>query len=204
MTQQHATLKDWWPDYCQPMEGLDPVAKVRIYKGSTTGKDNLPRFVAIVWHGNKKKPALYQAYRTEEDMNQSLDSWYQYKLKTAQEIAERKSKEKAMRSKPLGINVGDIFYHSWGYEQTNIDFYEVIRIVGKRVVFRKLLQETTETGFMCGPTVPLPGTDGGKIMTKSPRWCWSNYTNDAYLDVSMEYGFMGPWDGKPKECSWYG
>ena len=29
------------------------------------------------------------------------------------------------------IKVGDIFYRSWGYEQTNIDYYIVTKKIGK-------------------------------------------------------------------------
>ena len=45
----------------------------------------------------------------------------------------------------LGINVGDIFYNSWGYDQTNIDYYKVVRLtpagveivpIGKKYVER--------------------------------------------------------------------
>ena len=32
------------------------------------------------------------------------------------------------------IKEGDIFYASWGYEQTNIDFYRVVKKVGKASV----------------------------------------------------------------------
>jgi hypothetical protein len=28
----------------------------------------------------------------------------------------------------LGVKVGDVFYNSWGYDQTNIDFYVVTRL----------------------------------------------------------------------------
>ena len=37
------------------------------------------------------------------------------------------------------VNVGDIFYSSWGYEQTNISYYQIIKKAGKQsVVLREL------------------------------------------------------------------
>lgn len=30
-----------------------------------------------------------------------------------------------------GYKVGDIFYTSWGYEQTNIEFYQVVKATPK-------------------------------------------------------------------------
>ena len=33
-----------------------------------------------------------------------------------------------------GLKVGDYLYESWGYDQTNIDFYKVTELVGKSSV----------------------------------------------------------------------
>lgn len=30
-----------------------------------------------------------------------------------------------------GVHVGDIYYSSWGYDQTNVDFYQVVALKGK-------------------------------------------------------------------------
>ena len=32
------------------------------------------------------------------------------------------------------VKVGDVFYSSWGYEQTNVDFFQVVALVGKKSV----------------------------------------------------------------------
>ncbi len=38
-----------------------------------------------------------------------------------------------------GVYAGDIFYGSWGYEQTNIDFFQVVALKGKHTaVIRKI------------------------------------------------------------------
>ena len=37
----------------------------------------------------------------------------------------------------LGVKVGDIFYMSWGYEQTNVDFFRVEALKGKTQVVLK-------------------------------------------------------------------
>jgi len=38
-------------------------------------------------------------------------------------------KEK-VKSNKYGVNIGDIFYISWGYDQTNVNFFQVIELVG--------------------------------------------------------------------------
>jgi hypothetical protein len=41
--------------------------------------------------------------------------------------------------------VGDIFYMSWGYEQTNLDFFVVVELVGSQSVrIKECVLKTTE------------------------------------------------------------
>lgn len=75
--------------------------------------------------------------------------------------AVARSSEEFRRS----LRVGDILYSSWGWEQTNIDFYQVIAIRGSAVDLRQLDQRTTEDSYMCGTTVPLPDVFKGKTHT---------------------------------------
>ena len=54
------------------------------------------------------------------------------------------------------LRCGDIVYSSWGYEQTNVDFYQVVQVVSaKSVRVRRISRRTIETGFMCGITRAL-------------------------------------------------
>lgn len=36
-----------------------------------------------------------------------------------------------MANNKYGVHVGDIFMASWGYDQTNVNFFQVIKLVGK-------------------------------------------------------------------------
>ena len=54
------------------------------------------------------------------------------------------------------LSVGDVLYTSWGYEQTNIDFYQVVRVLNKKIVVREIAKSYQETQFMAGDCVPLP------------------------------------------------
>jgi len=49
----------------------------------------------------------------------------------------------------LAVKIGDIFHYSWGYEQTNTNYFQVVALKGtKQVVIREIAYEITETtGF---------------------------------------------------------
>lgn len=56
------------------------------------------------------------------------------RLKIAEEISEGKTPEAVTEAKPkankFGVQVGDIFTSSWGYEQTNNTFFQVVALAG--------------------------------------------------------------------------
>lgn len=49
----------------------------------------------------------------------------------------------------LGVKVGDIFHYSWGYEQTNANYFQVIALKGtKQVIIREIAYKVTDiTGY---------------------------------------------------------
>ncbi|MBK8009587.1 MAG: hypothetical protein IPK23_15045 [Rhizobiales bacterium] len=53
--------------------------------------------------------------------------------------------------------IGDIFRTCWGYDQTNVEFFELVALRGKTGVLRELKQERVEEGWARGKCVPLPG-----------------------------------------------
>lgn len=102
------------------------------------------------------------------------------------------------------LKVGDILVSSWGYDQTNIDFYLVIASNPSTVKIRQLAQRTTEDGFMCGQTVPILGQfkEDSKVMLKRPRVY--EWRGEWHSSVKIEdFASASKWDGNPCRCSWY-
>ena len=55
---------------------------------------------------------------------------------------ERQPKEKINK---YGVKVGDVFVMSWGYEQTNLDFFVVTELVGSQSIrIKECVMKTTE------------------------------------------------------------
>ena len=49
-------------------------------------------------------------------------------LETFAALADYLASSKQPTQNAEGVHVGDLFYASWGYEQTNIDFYQVVAL----------------------------------------------------------------------------
>lgn len=82
------------------------------------------------WH---RKKALWYAKTTPERLAlaEALGATESAHKYTEEIKAEKPAKEK--RNK-YGVKVGDIFRMSWGYEQTNADFFQVVELVGKQSI----------------------------------------------------------------------
>jgi hypothetical protein len=67
------------------------------------------------------------------------------------------------------LEMGTILVSSWGYDQTNIDFYQVVGFTpsGKSVRLRAIESAHVEdTGFMSERVRPVPNAFTSKPMTK--------------------------------------
>lgn len=53
---------------------------------------------------------------------------------TDEPLKAEPKQDPAKLTNKFGVGVGDIFYASWGYEQTNADFFQVVELVGKTSV----------------------------------------------------------------------
>lgn len=56
----------------------------------------------------------------------------------------------------LGIEVGDVFVSTWGYDQTNVDFYEVVAVTPKSVKILSIGNEKVGYGIETR-LLPSPG-----------------------------------------------
>jgi hypothetical protein len=65
--------------------------------------------------------------------------------------------------------VGDILSTCWGYDQTNREFYEIVKVRGAAVTLRQIATETVATGDMTARVIPLPGQFVDKeLMRRAP------------------------------------
>lgn len=107
------------------------------------------------------------------------------------------------------LELGDILYSSWGYNQTNIDFYQVTKLIGKSMVeIRRLNTESSdEISFMTALKTPIKDNfEENPHLSKTLRRKVSkfNYRDEVIEYVRYEINVRCiKWDGEPKRYSWY-
>lgn len=122
------------------------------------------KLVAVGFLGRAQNP--YQGssffFRTAEQRMRWVAGLFSAATSAVKYNAEKAAAKAAARAKPHGLQVGDVLRSSWGYDQTNVDFYQVTALVGSQTVeYRPIGQESEETHYLQGECVPVPGSFTG-------------------------------------------
>ena len=154
------------------------------------------QFYAQCFVGRAQKPTWHYRFQSAEKREAKIRA----QIEAVKEAQERKAKWKAEQNKPHGWEPGMILYSSWGYEQTNVEFYEVIEVIGKSMIRMELIgsQEANDTGEyghgMANEVVPNIKARSGEIYRAKVV---SNGAKGKYGQRAT------PWSGKPVYQSWY-
>ena len=145
---------------------------------------------AVAFAGRQAKPVWRYSFGIEEQRGEQI-------AKLFRSVRERKTQVEARRAEWTAghaFRPGDTVYTSWGYEQTNIEWYRVTRAT-KSYVWLKLLASVEKeiTGMMSGTSVP--GEDTNKAETR-------HFARGESIHVGYNSGTK--WDGRPKHYSTYG
>lgn len=142
------------------------------------------------------KILVHVRYRTIEQMNTNAERFINYY------VTEEKNKQARKDAKKNVVNpykVGDILYSSWGYDQTNVEFYQVVEVKGKTVNVREIAQNRMETGNLSGTCTPIADKFlNAEVITKRV----SAYINSGNQPQVYVKG-LHTYEGKPKYWSAY-
>jgi len=151
---------------------------------------------AMGFGGKRSKPDFHFRFNSAEKRAEYVKDY----IERQESHAEIRLKERAKRNAfKHTLEVGSILYSSWGYDQTNIDFYQVTEVVGaKSVKIRRIASERTdESNPPCDYVIPVKDAflddssyDKNKEMLKRV-----GQGNTISLN---SYSSAYPWDGKPK------
>lgn len=77
-------------------------------------------------------------------------------------------KNYASKTNPHGVKVGDLFSMSWGYDQTNVNYFQVTRVSDSGVWVREIGSQSVPgtQGFMCETVKPAKD----RFLDRS-QWC---------------------------------
>lgn len=111
------------------------------------------------WHSVKK---VWYGYSDEATVKAAIDG---------KPVKASKPAAKPAKVNKFGVKVGDLFHASWGYDQTNNDFFQVIELVGEQSVrvreVNPVCLDSEATGPMAEDRVFSTNTNG-KLLPAAP------------------------------------
>lgn len=135
----------------------------------------------------------------------NMEDWITKQKENAQANADLKAQYAAKRKAFVtSFKVGDILDSSWGYDQTNVDFYQVIKVVSaKMIVIQEIDSRRTEKDGGCSMSCYVTAVkDAFKKDSVPMRKMVQPMGSSEYVRLTT-YSSADRWDGKEKYCSWY-
>jgi len=153
-----------------------------------------------IFKGRSAKTTAHYYCHNEAQRQQSIENYKQ----RAKERAEYKAEKAAKRAAFVPTaDVGDVFHCSWGYDQTNNDFYQVTEKLSKHYVMVQPIsqEEVRQTGpdsctVKCVPNsfhgeafrAKVGGTISGSESIKVRGYDWAFKLSDVTQEFHDSWG----------------
>lgn len=138
------------------------------------------------------KPVYHYICKTQEQRANFIDKQKQYIIDENKRREQYLQKCEADKEK---FKAGVILYTSWGWEQTNIDFYLITERNKQTVTLQEIGQKRTQDGWASGKCLPDTDNPVGEPFKKRITK-YANIRIDSFRNASI-------FDGKPKYWSSY-
>ena len=150
--------------------------------------------VVKVYCGKRQKPdGWYRFPKGAKDAERYIKEYFEGVQAHEKVKADYAARKKAEADE---LQVGGIYYTSWGYDQTNVDFYQVVERTAKMVKYIAIGKTAYSTGCAAADKVVAdPEIKVKKVYT-------AKINGNGWRISSFE--FATPWDGKPKHQTAYG
>lgn len=110
-------------------------------------------------------------------------------------IKEIKSRSQEAKEAAGNMKAGDVLNTSWGYDQTNVEFYLVTEVKGVTVTLQEVAQTYVKEGHMSGEVIPVLES---KIVAPFKK----RISAGGYVKTDRSC-YASPWSGKPCYTSSY-
>ena len=190
----------YFPEGSEIREYADGNIVVGFYEAPATGRP-----AAIAYRGKAKRPFGHYFYSDNKQREDAVDRWVENYMSDVRRKEEAKARRKEANQKAVDrVKVGDIFASSWGYEQTNVNFYQVIEKKGSMAVLREIGGKLVEAeSGMSGYKVPCKDSFFGEPMKKKIQGVYLNDGASPFVKINQVEDAYLHHEGEKHFCSWW-
>lgn len=177
---------------CTLLESNDLYAFFAEFKGVAylyPSNKKVGAWAACGFTGNRSKPDFRYWFETKEQATAYIEKWAVLQIQKEIDKKQKKAEKKALASKLKQlVSIGDVFVASWGWEQTNIEYFKVVGFSGECTL--KLVSigshRKEEAQAMCGTKTPDVNREIGEVFTKRAE-VQENCMRNGALDVFISF-----------------
>ena len=165
---------------------------------------------AIFYAGNSKKNWWYIKFTSLDKMIERIYKSVDNQIRIETEKIEQKERiKKASKTFKASdyFGTGEIVVNTWGWEQTNVDFYQVIEVLNKKIKVREICSEIVKAigGISADVTACKDSFLNDKILLLSlkPDVNKTGDVTSCRICNPESYYYFRKWDGRPEYSSWY-
>lgn len=154
-----------------------------------------------------QKAFFWIRFRSMERLAEYCNEWISNKEKIAAYEAERKArKAELMANMSHSFKIGEIYYDSWGWEQTNIDFYQVVEVKAKSIKIQRIASKYAPSenqkgiSSMAAYVEPVENGFIGEPILKKVNVMIEANSHSYY--IKSEHGWISKYNN-PVYSSWY-
>ncbi len=184
------------PSYLPPeVRGKDPITPegtdLAIWTWDqeidTPLKGRITRYYGIAFAGKANKPLWHYNFRNEDSRQREIDET----IRKRKSFLERKQQQiQERRDYKHDFKEGDVLVSSWGYDQTNVDFYQVVEVLGAMIAVREIAQKTVRETQGTDYVVAVPDKFVGPVLKRKPG-------TGGYVKID-DVQRARKWDGRPE------
>jgi len=159
------------------------IGQYEIESGDDCKHPLYPYWARLINNNCKSYNAIKENYmfKTEEEQKRYIDD----KIAGIKAHNDRKAKRKAERMAFKNpAKVGDILYSSWGYDQTNVDFYQVTKVTKKMAYFVKIGGKYTNDRMDRVKPVKNAFKEGAKVRRGLVQGGWGDDKSQYYINLN--------------------
>lgn len=161
--------------------------------------DAAGKVYAVAFSGKRDRPDFHSRFSSPKHREQVITEYLDRLRASAAYKNKLRADRKAFRH---DFKPGDVLHYSWGYDQTQCEFYQVTETRGQLVTVREIAQATVPDSElshgMADYRTPVRDSFIGEPLVKRAQ---GTAGSEGYL--SFPHGCASRWNGQPKYCSWY-
>lgn len=153
---------------------------------------------ALTFVGKQARPLWHFRFKDAAARERRIVQAFEGRRASLAFRADQLATRKAALAKPHELQVGHVLICSWGYDQTNIDWYQVVELVGARSVRLRRLRGivTRSDGWASGQCVPDLDDDSATETLLKRVGAGGGVKIKSYASAHL-------WDGRPRSWTAY-